>query len=217
MIRRLIAEGVTVSIGHTDATYEQARAALKEGITHATHCFNAMRPLLHREPGPLGAIVESATVRGELIADGVHVHPAAMRALIGALGPERTVVVTDALPAAGLPDAVFTFGGQAARVVDGVARLADGTITGSVLTTAQALRNLLELADVPLAAAIQMLTINPARSARVETRKGRIKAGYDADLLVFDDRLELQATICRGRLAYVTDGWRERLAPMGEP
>ncbi len=216
MIRRLIAEGVTVSIGHTDATYEQARAALKEGITHATHCFNAMRPLLHREPGPLGAIVEAATVRGELIADGVHVHPAVMRALIGALGPERTVVVTDALPAAGLSDAVFTFGGQAARVVDGVARLTDGTITGSVLTTAQALRNLMELADVPPAAAIQMLTINPARSARAETRKGQIKAGYDADLLVFDDRLELQATICRGQLAYVTDGWRERLAPMGE-
>jgi N-acetylglucosamine-6-phosphate deacetylase len=140
-----------------------------------------------------------------------------MRALIGALGPERTVVVTDALPPAGLPNAVFTFGGQAARVVDGVARLADGTITGSVLTTAQALRNLMELVDVPLAAAVQMLSINPARSARVETRKGQIKAGYDADLLVFDDRLELQATICRGQLAYVTDSWHERLAPMGEP
>lgn len=214
MIRRLVAEGVTVSIGHTDATYEQACDAIKEGITHATHCFNAMRPLLHREPGALGAIVEATTVRGEIIADGVHVHPAVMRVLTGALGPERTVIVTDALSAAGLPDAVFTFGGQTARVIDGVARLADGTITGSVLTTAQGLRNMARLAGVPLVDAVRMLTINPALSARVETRKGRIEAGYDADLLIFDEDLELQATICRGRLAYVSDGWRERLAPM---
>lgn len=215
MIRRLVAEGVTVSIGHTDATYEQARDAIKQGITHATHCFNAMRPLLHREPGALGAIVEATTVRGEIIADGVHVHPAVMRVLTGALGPERTVVVTDALPGAGLPDAVFTFGGQAARVIDGVARLADGTITGSILTMAQGLRNMSRLAGVPLVDAVRMLTINPALSARVATRKGRIDAGYDADLLIFDEELELQATICRGRLAYVTDGWRERLTPMG--
>lgn len=215
MIRRLVAEGVTVSIGHTDATYEQARDAIKQGITHATHCFNAMRPLLHREPGALGAIIEAATVRGEIIADGVHVHPAAMRVLAGALGPERTVVVTDALPGAGLPDAVFSFGGQAARVIDGVARLADGTITGSVLTTAQGLRNMVRLAGVPLVDAVRMLTINPAHSARVETRKGRIEAGYDADLLIFDQDLGLHATICRGRLAYVSDAWRERLAPMG--
>lgn len=217
MIRRLVAEGVTVSIGHTDATYEQARDAIKEGITHATHCFNAMRPLLHREPGALGAIVEATSVRGEIIADGVHVHPAVMRVLTAALGPERTVIVTDALSAAGLLDAVFTFGGQAARVIDGVARLADGTITGSVLTTAQGLRNMVRLAGVALVDAVRMLTINPALSARVETRKGRIEAGYDADLLIFDEDLGLQATICRGRLAYVTDGWRERLAPMGAP
>lgn len=214
MIRRLVAEGVTVSIGHTDATYEQARDAIKEGITHATHCFNAMRPLLHREPGALGAIIEAATVRGEIIADGVHVHPAAMRVLTAALGPERTVVVTDALSAAGLPDAVFTFGGQAARVIDGVARLADGTITGSVLTTAQGLRNMVQITAVSLADAVRMLTINPALSARVDRRKGRIEAGYDADLLLFDNDLGLQATICRGRLAYVSDTWRERLAPL---
>jgi N-acetylglucosamine-6-phosphate deacetylase len=207
---------VTVSIGHTDATYEQARDAISAlGITHATHCFNAMRPLHHREPGALGAIVEAATVRGELIADGVHVHPAAMRVLIGALGADRTVVVTDALPAAGLPDATFTFGGQAARVIDGVARLADGTITGSVLTMAQALRNLVQLADVPLAQAVAMLAINPARSARVADRKGLLAAGYDADLLVLDQELQLQATICRGQLAFATSEWRERLAPIG--
>lgn len=211
MIRRLVEAGVTVSIGHTDTTYEQARDAIPLGITHATHCYNAMRPLLHRAPGTLGAVIEAQGVQGELIGDGVHVHPAAMRALIGALGPERTVVVTDALSAAGLPDAEFTFAGQAAKVIDGVARLSDGTITGSVLTMEQALRNLVELVDVPLHQAVGMLSVNPARSAQVAARKGRLQAGYNADLLIFTPDLALQATICKGKLAWATDEWRGRL------
>lgn len=212
MIRRLVAAGVTVSIGHTDATYEQARDAIPLGITHATHCFNAMRPLHHREPGPLGAIVEAESVRGELIADGVHVHPAALRIMIKALGAERTIIVTDALSCAGLPDAEFTFAGQPARVIDGVARLSDGTITGSVLTTDQALRNLVEIVGVALPEAVGMLTLNPARSAGAARRKGRLQPGYDSDLLIFDRDLRLQATICRGKLAFVSAAWRDRLA-----
>lgn len=212
MIQRLVKAGVTVSIGHTDATYEQARDAIPLGITHATHCFNAMRPLHHREPGPLGAIVEAESVRGELIADGVHVHPAALRVMIRALGPERTIIVTDALSCAGLPDAEFTFAGQPARVIDGVARLSDGTITGSVLTTDQALRNLVELVGVSLPDAVGMLTLNPARSAGAAQRKGRLQPGYDSDLLIFDRDLRLQATICRGKLAFVSETWRDRLA-----
>lgn len=211
MIRRLVEAGVTVSIGHTDATYEQARAAIPLGITHATHCFNAMRPLLHRDPGPLGAIVEAEQVRGELIADGVHVHPAALRVMIRALGPERTIIVTDALSCAGVSDATFEFGGQPARVSGGVARLQDGTITGSVLTVDQALRNLVQLVGVSLPEAVGMLTLNPATSAGAANRKGRLQPGYDADLLIFDGVLQLQATICRGRLAHATDAWRERL------
>ncbi len=212
MIRRLTAAGVTVSIGHTDATYEQAREAIPLGITHATHCFNAMRPLLHREPGPLGAIVECEQVRGELIADGVHVHPAAARILLRALGPQRAIVVTDALACAGLPDAEFEFNGQPARVIDGVARLADGTITGSVLTMDQALRNIVQIVGVPLREAIGMLTLNPATSAGVADRKGRLAPGYDADLVILDDDLQLQATICRGKLAWAREEWRARLA-----
>jgi len=154
LIQRLDAAGVTVSIGHTDCTYEQARAAIPLGLRHATHCFNAMRPLHHREPGPLGAIVEAEGVLGELIADGFHVHPAAMRVLIRALGPERTVIVTDALACAGLRDAAFSFGGQQARVVDGVAKLADGTLTGSVLTMDRALALLTRELGLALPAAV---------------------------------------------------------------
>src|SRR5947209_11553293 len=145
MIRRLVDAGITVSMGHTDANYEQAQEAIRLGVTHVTHCFNAMRPLLHRAPGPLAAMAQSNRVRGELIADGVHVQPPAMNALVKLLGPERTIVITDALAAAGVSDATFDFAGQPARVIRGAARLFDGTITGSVLTMDQALRNVLKM------------------------------------------------------------------------
>lgn len=212
MIRRLVEMGITVSMGHTDATYEQAQEAIRLGVTHVTHCFNAMRPLLHRAPGPLAALAQAEGVMGELIADGVHVHPAATDALNKLLGPERIVVITDALAGAGLDDTTFEFAGQPARVVKGVARLADGTITGSVLTMRQALVNVLQWMDVSLPQAVGMLTYNPARAAKVAHRKGCLHSGYDADLLIFDSNLALQATLCRGKLAYASQEWRERLA-----
>ena len=214
MIRRLVDAGVVVSMGHTDATYEQAQEAIRLGVTHATHCFNAMRPLLHRSPGPLAAIARAEGVRGELIADGVHVHPGAMNALVKLLGPERTIVITDALAAAGIPQANFDFAGQPAQVIRGAARLSDGTITGSVLTMDQALRNMLQMTEVSLQQAVGMLTINPASSIKVAHRKGCLQVGYDADVLLFDKTLALQATICRGVVAYATDEWRERLASL---
>ncbi len=214
MIRRLVDAGITVSMGHTDATYEQALEAIELGVTHVTHCFNAMRPLLHRAPGPLAALAKFKHVRGELIADGVHVLPAAMNALVKLLGPERTIVITDALAAAGVPEATFDFAGQSAQVICGVARLSDGTITGSVLTMDQALRNMLQMTDVSLQQAVGMLTINPAQAARVEQRKGCLQAGYDADLLIFDQSLTLQATICAGSVAHATEEWRQRLSTL---
>ena len=211
MIRRLVDAGITVSMGHTDATYEQAKEAIALGVTHVTHCFNAMRPLLHRAPGPLAALAESDGVSGELIADGVHVHPAAMSALVKLLGPQRTIVITDALAGAGLSDATFDFAGQTAHVVHGAAHLADGTITGSVLTMDQALRNVLLMTNVSLQQAVGMLTLNPARSAQVAERKGLLKSGYDADLAIFDQSMTLQATLCCGKVAFATDEWRKRL------
>lgn len=211
MIRRLVEAGVTVSMGHTDATYEQAKEAIVLGVTHVTHCFNAMRPLLHRAPGPLAALAEANWVRGELIADGVHVHPAAMNALVKMLGPGRTVVITDALAGAGLPGATFEFAGQPAHVIHGAAHLDDGTITGSVLTMDQALRNVLLMSGVSLSQASGMLSFNPACSAQISQRKGCLQAGYDADLAIFDQSMTLQATLCRGEVAYATSEWRERL------
>jgi N-acetylglucosamine-6-phosphate deacetylase len=212
MIRRFVDAGITVSMGHTDATYEQAQAAIQQGVTHVTHCFNAMRPLLHRAPGPLAALAGDERVYGELIADGVHVHPGAMNALVKMLGPERTIVITDALSAAGVPEGSFDFAGQPVKVIRGAARLADGTISGSVLTMDQALRNVLSMTEVSLQQAVGMLTLNPAHAAQVSDRKGRLQAGYDADLLIFDQSLVLQATICRGKVAFATEEWRGRLA-----
>ncbi len=214
IIKRLVEAGVTVSIGHTDATYEQALEAIELGVTHMTHCFNAMRSLQHRHPGPLAAVAQTPHIRGELIADGVHVHPSVMNALVKMLGPRRTVVITDALAGAGLNEATFEFAGQPAQVISGAARLADGTLTGSVLTMDQALRNMLAMTPVSLQEAVGMLTYNPACAARVDGRKGCLRSGYDADLLIFDKELRLQATICRGRVAFATNEWRERLEGM---
>ncbi len=211
MIRQLVDAGVTVSIGHTDATYQQALEAIPLGITHITHCFNAMRPIHHRTPGPIEAIAQVEQVRGELIADGIHVHPATMNILVRILGPKRIVVITDAQAGAGIPNATFNFAGQPAKVIRGAARLSDGTLAGSILTMDQALRNMLQMTEVSLQEAVGMLTLNPAQAVQASERKGLLQRGYDADVLLFDSTLNLQATFCRGTLVFATDTWRERL------
>ncbi|HEY7832618.1 MAG TPA: N-acetylglucosamine-6-phosphate deacetylase [Ktedonobacterales bacterium] len=216
VIRRLVEAGVTVSIGHTDATYEQTLEAIQIGVTHATHCCNAMRPLGHRDPGPLAAIAQSPEVLGEVIADGVHVHPAMLALLTKLLGPDRTIIITDALAGAGTNGAAFEFAGQPAHVERGAARLSDGTITGSVLTVDQALRNAVRMTGASLREAVGMLTLNPARAIHLDGRKGRLRAGYDADLLLWDADLTLQATFCRGELAYCAEAWRGRLGGSDE-
>jgi N-acetylglucosamine-6-phosphate deacetylase len=128
------------------------------------------------------------------------------------LGADRTIVITDAQAGAGKEGSTFEFAGQPAHVERGAARLADGTITGSVLTMDQALRNTLRMMPVSLSEAVGMLTFNPARAIHVDDRKGRLYPGYDADLLLFSPDLTLQATFCRGKLAYATDAWHARLA-----
>jgi N-acetylglucosamine-6-phosphate deacetylase len=214
MIHRLVEAGVTVSLGHSDADYEQAQEAIRLGVTHATHCFNAMRPLHHRHPGPLAAIAESPQVRGELIGDGIHVHPALMHILVKILGPERTIVITDAQACAGRLDGFFEFAGQRVHVEEGAAHLDDGTLAGSALTMDLALRNMLKFTGVSLSDAVRMQTLNPAATIGVDDCKGRLYVGYDADLLLLDNELNLQATICRGTVTFATEQWCKRLAPL---
>ena len=154
--------GLVVSLGHTDATYEQAQAAIEAGASHAAHVYNAMRPFSHRGTGVIGAVLTSPKVSAELIADGVHVDEAAMRMLVELKTPERVILVSDGMSATGMPDGKYQLGMFEVTVSGGVARNAEGKLAGSTLTLDRALRNMVAL-GVPLSSALQMVTANPAR------------------------------------------------------
>jgi len=189
--------GVIVSLGHTDASYAEAMTAISRGARHAAHVFNAMRPFAHRETGVLGAILTSASVTAELIADGVHVDDAAIRVLVAAKGPQGVILVSDATAATGMPDGKYTLGTIEFTVAGGVSRNSEGKLAGSTLTLDRALRHMLDL-GIPLREVLPMLTSNPARLLGVEGRKGVLAPGADADLLLLDDQLEVAGVMTRG-------------------
>jgi N-acetylglucosamine-6-phosphate deacetylase len=189
--------GLVVSLGHTDATYEQAQAAIEAGASHAAHVFNAMRPFSHRGTGVIGAVLTSPKVSAELIADGVHVDEAAMRMLVDLKTPERVILVSDGISATGMPDGKYQLGMFEVKVSGGVARNAEGKLAGSTLTLDRALRNMVAL-GVPLASALRMVTANPARQIGLGARKGVLAPGADADLVFLDDKLEVSGVMTRG-------------------
>ena len=196
-IRRLSAAGVVAAIGHTDATYDQARAALDAGATVGTHLFNAMRGLHHREPGPVAALLEHPDAYVELVADGVHVHPA-MLGLAAAAKPHLTSLVTDAMAAAASADGDYLLGSLAVSVRDGVARLADsGAIAGSTLTLSAAVRYAVQVAGLPLVDAVRAATATPATMLGLD-RVGSLRPGYRADLAVLDADLRVLGVMRRG-------------------
>jgi N-acetylglucosamine-6-phosphate deacetylase len=194
--------GVRVSIGHTDATYEVALRAFGVGASHVTHAFNAMRPMHHREPGPIGAVLEADGVTVEAVADGVHLHPATVRLLVKALGADRVCLVTDAVSPAGMNSGVFRIGSEDARLADGRITLPDGTIAGSAATMDAVVRNVTQWGLVDLASALHMASGTPALAAGVGDRKGRIAAGYDADLVLLSEDLAVRETWVGGRRVY---------------
>jgi N-acetylglucosamine-6-phosphate deacetylase len=189
--------GLVVSLGHTDASYAQAMDAIERGARHAAHVFNAMRPFAHRETGVLGAVLTSSLVTCELIADGVHVDPAAMRVLLAAKGPRGVVLASDATSATGMPDGTYRLGTFEVNVSGGVPRSADGKLAGSTLTLDRALRNMVAL-GVPLSEALAMLTSNPARVLGLGASKGALAAGADADLVLLNAHLEITGVMTRG-------------------
>jgi len=196
-IRRLTAAGVVSGIGHTDATYDQARAALDAGASVGTHLFNAMRSLHHREPGPIAALLEHPDAYVELIADGVHVHPAALR-LAAKAKPHLAILVTDAMAAAAAEDGSYSLGRMTVDVVGGVARLSGGgAIAGSTLTMAAAVRYAVHVAGLPLEDVIRAATLSPATLLRLD-RVGALRPGYRADLVVLDDELQVLRVLHRG-------------------
>jgi N-acetylglucosamine-6-phosphate deacetylase len=189
--------GVVVSLGHTDASYAEAMAAIAGGARHAAHVFNAMRPFGHRETGVLGAILTSAGVTAELIADGVHVDDAAIRILLAAKGPQDVVLVSDGMAATGMPDGRYRLGTFEVSVAGGIARNSDGKLAGSTLTLDRALRHMTGL-GLSLREILPMLTSNPARLLGLERRKGSLAAGADADLVLLDDQLQVAGVVTRG-------------------
>jgi N-acetylglucosamine-6-phosphate deacetylase len=189
--------GLVVAMGHTDATYEQARAAIAHGVRHAVHVYNAMRPFTHRDSGVIGAVLTSPDVTAELIADGVHVDETAMRILLQAKGAAGVILISDGISATGMPDGKYTLGTFEVTVASGVCRNAEGKLAGSTLTLDRALRNIVNL-GIPLPDALRMLTLNPATLLGIEFKKGSLRTGADADILLLDESLNVTQTWTRG-------------------
>jgi N-acetylglucosamine-6-phosphate deacetylase len=199
LVRAAVSEGVVAAVGHTDADYATVCAAFDAGATVATHLFNQMRPLHHRDPGPVAAALTDDRVTVEVINDGVHLHPAVVRMAWAAAGADRTAFVTDAMAAAGLGDGDYTLGGRRVRVADGTARLADtGAIAGSTITLADAVRRAVRDLGIPLAAAVRAASTVPAAALRLAD-VGALLPGRYADLVVLEPDGTLHAVYHRGR------------------
>ena len=190
-----------LSIGHSDASYEQATQAVDHGCSHMTHLFNAMTGLHHRDPGIVGtALIHDVYV--ELIADKVHVNEHLFQFLLNNKGRDLIVLITDSMRAGCMKDGVYDLGGQEVYVKDGVARLIDGTLAGSVLTLNQAVRNFYECTDATLSEAIGMASLNPATSIKVSDRKGSLEIGKDADVILLDAEFNCHLTLVKGEVVY---------------
>lgn len=202
MITALHQHQVEFALGHSGATYDQAVRSFDWGVHQVTHVFNGMVGLHHREPGALGAALTDDRVYAQLIADGIHVHPGAIRLLLRAKGTERVMLITDSIEAAGLSDGKYELGGQTVTVTQGIARIGGGNLAGSTLTMDQAVRNILSWTDLTLNQVIQIATSVPATAMHIDQHKGHLRAGYDADLIVLDRELKVVMTIVAGQVIY---------------
>jgi N-acetylglucosamine-6-phosphate deacetylase len=197
LIASAVAEGVVVAVGHTDADYEQTRAAFSAGARHAVHFFNAMRPFTHRDPGVIGAVLTEPEMTAEVIADGVHVSGPAIQVLIGTKGFHTVLLASDGTSATGMPDGNYRLGTMEVSVKGGVCRNSEGKLAGSTLTLDRALRYLVEL-GVPFIEAVRMATVLPARRIGLAGKKGILAIGADADLVVLTQDLRVDAVMTRG-------------------
>jgi N-acetylglucosamine-6-phosphate deacetylase len=197
------------ALGHSNATYEEALAAVNKGVKLFTHLFNAMSGFHHREPGAVGAALEGEAMVS-LIVDGIHVHPAAVRLALKAKGIDKICLITDSISAAGLGDGRYSLGGQEVLVEGGVARLSDGTLAGSTLTMERAVKNFMEFTGCSLPEAVRAASLNPARLLGLDGRKGSLEEGKDADLVIFDGDLNVHYTIVGGRIVYARDEAEDR-------
>lgn len=192
-------ESCTVSIAHTDASYEDAKAAIDAGVTHLTHLYNAMPPIHHRKPGVIGAASENKAVTAELICDGIHVHPSSVRMAFCLFGAERFCLISDSLRCCGMPDGEYELGGQQVFLKDNVARLADGTIAGSATNLYDCMLNAVKF-GLSKEDALRAVSYNPAREVHVLDRVGSIADGKFADFVICDETLARKSVYIGGQL-----------------
>ena len=202
LIAECVRRGVTVSAAHTTAGYEVMCAAVERGLRQATHVFNAMVGLGHRQLGTVGAALALPAINCELIADNVHVHPPAMKILVDVKGPEGVILITDAIRGAGLAEGTYAIDERTVTVRDGAVRLPDGTLAGSILTMEQALRNVQAATGRPLAELWPMASLNAARAIGVSARRGSLEVGKAADLVLLDEDYDVVLTVAEGRVVF---------------
>ena len=202
LISLLKEHDIVPALAHSDATYEEAKLAFERGANHVTHCFNGMRPIHHRDPGLVLAAFEEAHVSVQAIVDDVHLHPAMIRLMYREKGPDRMVLITDALQAMGMGDGTYLFGGHEVTVSNGVATLSDGTLASSTITMNKALEKTIK-AGIPFIEAVKMATETPANLLGL-INKGRIKEGADADLVLLNENFDVLKTIVNGNLVYAS-------------
>lgn len=193
---------IALSIGHSNATYEEAMESIENGISRATHLFNAMTPLNHRIPGVIGAVFGS-NVNCELIADKIHVHPGIFQVLVNVKGKDKVILITDSMRAGCMKDGVSELGGQKVIVKENSARLEDGTLAGSILTLNEAIKNIVENTNIKICEAISMASLNAAKDIGIDEKKGSIEIGKDADIAIFDDSFQVEHTIVEGKTVFI--------------
>lgn len=201
LIEFLKTNNINPSMGHTKCSYSQAMDGIKCGVCHSTHLFNAMTPLHHREPGAIGAIFDSE-ITTETISDGIHINYASLRVAYKTKGTDKVLLVTDAMMACGMPEGLYGLGGQDVIVKDGAARLTNGALAGSILTLDAAVRNVFKNSNYPLNEVVKMATFNAAKLCKVDSTKGLIQEGFDADLILFDENINIKKVFIRGNLIH---------------
>ncbi len=195
-IEKVTGEGTVVSLAHTDADYAAAKEAFDIGADHITHLFNGMPGLHHRQPGLIGAAAECEDVYVELICDGVHVHPAVIK-MAFKLFPHRICLISDAIRCCGMPDGEYELGGQKVVVKEGEARLSDGTLAGSAANLFECMKKAVSF-GVPVDEAIEAASLIPAKSIKIDDRKGKIQEGNDADFIICDKELDIKGVFKGG-------------------